>query len=1576
MAGFIPTPAPTGNSSQPNTLDSAINNNPGIKDPGTVANIANQQDPNAAASLINHTTLVSSAQQAVQDNAAQHGNDGFWQGLFGGAGKVVTGALNWLNKPLQEVQQDYKFIHSVWAKHGAFEGMLTALGVAGGATLGALVAGPEGALAGADLAGEGERKIASMFGNTWRDSLTDATNPNYQVSFGRDVAQGLGQIPGFGALKNTNQGMGKVISGLGDTAFDFALDPINVGLGVRSAIKGGNLIRVEGEQIVLSSRLARSIVPGIEDALARNSLKVYSPDQLDALYQAGQKPNLFDMASGNAGMRYNRALQDIADTLNTTKNAKAATQGIATVGVKYPMLESILPMLKPSAEITANDVHKAFISAVADQSLTRNGAGTALTMVPNRTVVRAALSNVSDKLRQWDANDSIYLQNNRANFFVPRFGVKQLEVIDGQVRPVIDPSTNLPKTSNIMPVVLRPWAADGWKTAIAGKTRTFSSYLPFTIDSKLLELSNTKFDPNSADAYIPVYRIARYSLGDQLAKQKASEFIMGDTKQKFDIYHSLLSEMMKAAGLPDDQNLMSKIMDDSAKLAEGPLARTNYGYGFDSGRKASEAVVKDRTVRQGVFEDQQGKFSMPDFRAVKTAMRAMGRYGKIYGSVDDFAAKYTEGIFKPQALLTGGFALRIGVSELLPAIFRFGSTDIAKSIIAKSATKMNYKLAKGEDLALLENAMKAVSAGTNPEEYFARLADTEGKRAAGKVQEAYNTYRNVGAGEYLKQAAQGAEGKTIRKAVAKGASALASESDLDLASRIAIATRGHIGTGATFTGYGIPAEHAEWLKQFADVMGQDAKRSIPTGTGKYVSYTPADSRFPLHYTTLLGKSATFTSRRQIVSDALDELKKGATENDAWKTAQLKDEARIRGLEYNPNPNAGTVFGEPVKKDLYAAERKVMVGYQNENPTDFAARRTDIMRNLFTDSTGTSNKTLMKKIAAGQKPTLKEIQYIPIEKLPKNPIEGEEYVFMPGPNVLQRIVNGGFEKVIDPVINNISREPLFFNNVKNELKSFDYAVNTGKLSEEEALRGAMTRATKTMVPQIHNTALRTQFSVLARNVFPFYFAQEQAMRRAGALILSNPEAFRKYQLVQQGMNNPAFVTTDANGNKVVTIPGLGELGGSFMNAAAHFGLQVVPGLPVNVAGSMQSLKTVVPELNVPGVSPFVSISADALGSFDPVLQREINKITGGYSSALFDQLIPNSVARTVYHAAAGDETESSFYSAVASSLAAAAASGKLPNANSSPVEQQQFLDRIKNNARSMMIMKALLGMVSPLSPAVTQENNEIRNEFYKILDNPSATGGKMTWPEAVQEFINEHGTAAISYTVSRSEGTVAGSTIPYTNNAINWIQNNQKLLSSNDERGVAAAFLIPQTTSGGGDAQAIHDEVIKMNLRENKTPTQLLQSYYVAAGNNYVAAQRTVYENQLQSAINNGESTTALRSAWSAFTTAYGKTNPIWWNDYTSQDRVHVANEAITGMQKLFTNKSLNQIGQEYGDQAKLTAQLYMQWQGYNAELANLRLQGGTGEITALKDSWQTYVKQIAADVPQLNTVVNSVFARL
>ncbi len=1519
----------------PNAINQALTDNPKIiHSPGLATPVLTSQNPQSDAATLAHAYTVTTTQQALQDHAAQGSNQSFWQHTFGGAAKAVMGSLTWLNKPLQEVQRDYKYIHSVYTKHGIFQGLTATAFVAGGGILGSMVMPGVGTAVGADLAATAERKL---FGHTFQpDSYADSENPDYKVSMGRDFSNALGQIPGLQSLKNTNTGAGKIVSGIGDMAFDFTADPFVNALKVRTAVKTGEFLT---KGLIAESGAFRDAFPGVQNFLERNSLHITSADQVESLWQAGKQHNLTNAIAGSSGIQYHRAINEITSLANSTEGAGA-------IVAKYPGLQGIAKYIVPQdgGKVTALDVHNVFVQTAWDKDFMTAYSTMGQAMVPSRTVLRAAISKTADTLRQTDGNDVLYLKANQPNFFFPKKtnAASMVDVTDpatGQVTQTIQASPD--KTWN-MPVALRPLSTDAWKAAIAGKIRTFSGYMPYAIDTNLNELSTTRFDPNDPGSAQAVYRIARFAMGDKMAQQKTAEFVNGDINTKKAVYAGMVHEMVKAAGIVDDPVFVRDTMDGIAMHIQGPLARTNYGVGFEKGNDASLAKTATGDARQAAFMDQAGKFAIPDFREIKTAMRNQSAYGKLYGSIDNFGARYTDHIFKPLALLTGGFGLRIAASELIPQIFRFGTLAVAKAKIADSAAKMNMKLIPGETDAIFHNASLALADGTDAKTYIAqKAAEAEGKVAA------------------------------IRKTGVKGLNKLASEDDLSLASEIAIATKGHMATGATLTGHGIPAEQQEFVRQVTELIGLDGKKKLINPTGGYSHYTSGDPHFDIHYYGELAKSVITTSRKQILTDALDEMKKGVPVEDAWATAQNKDLARILKKEYDPA--SPTFMGKdlPPGQDLYAPERSKIASYSNEKASEFAARRVDIMRNLFTGAEGNTNTELMQMIADGQKPSLQYLRDLDF-KLKPTAVAGQEYDILPGPNLLNRITQFGFGKVIDPIVNNLSRQPLFFNHVKNEISSMNDAVGKGFLTHEEALRIAMTRATYAMMPQIHNIALRTQFAVLMRNYLPFYFAQEQAVRRAGILVSSNPAAFHQYQLVQQGLNDPGFIETDSLGNKHMTLPMIGALGASFLTGASALGLPVVGGLPVTATGNMQSLRTVIPESTMPGVSPFVAVSLNALGALDPTLDREIKKTIGGasYNRSLIDQLIPNSPMRNAFKALNANENESSFYNAMISSIASAQFHHQMPLSDSSPLEKQAFLDRIKNNARSILWMKALVSTWSPLSPNLSQEDLGLRDEFYNLMKQKSAVTGKLiTFPEALGEFLTKHGDSAISYTLARTEAAVPGAMMPYTDEAINWIENNKALLNSKNATG--AAFLVPQVTSLSGDAQAIHDEILKMHLRSQKTPDEFLKAVYVAAGNNYIYSQKPAHDKAMADLKKNGQSQVAERAAWSGFVQNYGQMNPIWEADYSSPVRTQNAVHAVEQLQNIFVSKNPPQT-----EQAHLVEGLLRDWVNHAQAIQRYSTSYGQQAVNAEKDNWSTYLDNLIQSKPQLNSVINSVFRRL
>ena len=111
-------------------VNDALTSNPKIlSSPGLATDAINSPDPSVTAPLLVHAATTQAAQQAAQDHLAENQVAHHW---WDGALHAVASGAEWMMKPLHEVQRDYKYIHSLYARHGIFAGTLGTMAVVGG----------------------------------------------------------------------------------------------------------------------------------------------------------------------------------------------------------------------------------------------------------------------------------------------------------------------------------------------------------------------------------------------------------------------------------------------------------------------------------------------------------------------------------------------------------------------------------------------------------------------------------------------------------------------------------------------------------------------------------------------------------------------------------------------------------------------------------------------------------------------------------------------------------------------------------------------------------------------------------------------------------------------------------------------------------------------------------------------------------------------------------------------------------------------------------------------------------------------------------------------------------------------------------------------------------------------------------------------------------------------------------------------------------------------------------------------------------------------------------------------------
>jgi hypothetical protein len=1109
--------------------------------------------------------------------------------------------------------------------------------------------------------------------------------------------------------------------------------------------------------------------------------------------------------------------------------------------------------------------------------------------------------------------------------------------------------------------------------------KTFSGYMPYSVDAETQKLSLTQFRWDAPDAATVVYRIARFGMGDAGAKEMAGRYAEAVATNQIGLARSIknhtIFESLKAMGLPDDNVFVKAAYDAVNKVGE-PLVGTQI-YGTDAlGRSLGEYVANGERKIGGLTQQHASEmFDIPDFLQMKKALAEYGLVRKafnrvddkfnqklsriVYGKNDEFIVDwYTNKVFKPLALATTGFGLRVAAAELIPTFARYGIVNTFRAKLAASAAKANYDLIPAE----ADHVMAATLMGLGVEKGIAEDALKTG----------FPTF------------------KEAKAAGLNFAAKMVPEQQMEVATRLVLANNGHLLSEAVSTGHGYDASAAYQMNQAAHYYYQIQKNSpMFRDLPEWTTYSASDIHYTPRYVTNINAAARQTTNKNIASDITEVSRKYLKgtkfqiEDDVTKLAKhnayLDFRKELINREYNRMLAAlkGEYKG-------YNREIKTLTRWTDATSSGdlkaFAEDRVDATLGMVIGKDGTYLESIANNISAGVSTdfnVVKELVNSNRQSVPAAVAGPMLQPYVPNTTLLQNITNLGFKKVIDPIVNGLAREPLYVMHVSDAYARMAPRIASGMLKEDQALRIAQTQASYSMLPQIHNTALRNQFAQLARNFLPFYFAQEQSLRRAFATLKDTSFAsplfsrgMRFYQIAEHGLSDPTFVQTDDNGNRFINFPVVGAFGSALQGALTAFGAPMVSGLPISAKGSLVSLKSVLPELQTPGVSPVLAVSANFLNdlfpSTEPVVKSTIGDIS--FQRGFWDTLIPAPWLKTTAAALTPLDASNQMSNAVSAALAAAYYHDQVPGPDSTPMERQEFIDKIKMNARSVLMLKAFLNLTSPLAPQVSQEDSGFRDEFWKLVKQ------KGNYADAMLAFLGEHGDRAISYTVAKTTSNVPGAKYPYTQDTLDYMNNNADMFDSKNGVVNGAFFLIPQDGIKTQSDITVFNEMVNMHLRSRRTPEQLLEQFYVAQGDQVLSGLRTQHVKTLEAAKANFDTFTQRQEEnnWSAVMKKMENLYPIWYKDYTNNDGKTNAQIAYNQLIKIFSSNNPPQH-----DQAKLVYSLmgdYQRHQEVMNQYKMLTIQGFAPQQET--QQWESYLLSVAENQPRLKTVIDSVFMKL
>ena len=371
------------------------------------------------------------------------------------------------------------------------------------------------------------------------------------------------------------------------------------------------------------------------------------------------------------------------------------------------------------------------------------------------------------------------------------------------------------------------------------------------------------------------------------------------------------------------------------------------------------------------------------------------------------------------------------------------------------------------------------------------------------------------------------------------------------------------------------------------------------------------------------------------------------------------------------------------------------------------------------------------------------------------------------------------------------------------------INAKKYSEI-----AIQQAADTVLKFADNPNIRTNFALSVRNVGRFYRATEDFWRRVYRLKDASPRVLYRMRLMHTGIEANGEVYEDAKGDPYLIMPMDDAIFKTVENvtrtltgnSAFQQPLFNDITLKLKLANPSFSPDSGMPTLSGPIAALGVLGMKQILGATGTTGKKAAEELdnyalgTIGEGMDIVRALVPASLQR-LYAILPVNEKNRQEATAAMQAIAFNAAQGNIPSATDSAEKKYEYLKNVRLSAHNLMVMRSVLGLVSPITPTVQESKGVpdylknvgitgLRPEFYDLVNAiMKKYGGDIQDPYdlAVATFVGKN-PGKIIYTVSRDEKQT-NVVIQKTKEMKNWYIQNKGIV---EKYGEAAFIFAPQT----------------------------------------------------------------------------------------------------------------------------------------------------------------------------------------
>lgn len=490
------------------------------------------------------------------------------------------------------------------------------------------------------------------------------------------------------------------------------------------------------------------------------------------------------------------------------------------------------------------------------------------------------------------------------------------------------------------------------------------------------------------------------------------------------------------------------------------------------------------------------------------------------------------------------------------------------------------------------------------------------------------------------------------------------------------------------------------------------------------------------------------------------------------------------------------------------------------------------------------------------------------------------------------------------------------------------ITKAQLAAERATERSMeelahTRALEKTTPFIHNPQVRSQFSIVTRNLAPFWFAQEQFYKRWSRTAKYAPASFRQAQLTMGGLRHYGFLHKDANGDDYFNYPMMGAVDAAVSHLYQSFtGSKYTLPMPSQLfTGQVKFASPGLERLGAPSVSPIAAVPLHALAQRFPELHPLESKVLGpGAGKSYWEMITPTTFTRVLKALTAKEGVDQQYTSASMQAFAHLSAAGYAPPQDASAEVLDKFNTRVKDWTRVMMLMRAVFGAVSPSSPTADFDPANFHEEFQSLLNSG------VDWNDAVYIFLKEH-PEATAYTIGQTKA--AGTEpLPATSAAVKFINNNTDFIKRYP---LSSGWFLP-SAPGKWNPDAYHQQ-LAYQLRKHSTLSDFEHEIYYSQAADEYFNKRDAYQSAIDNARNNADTDTAqlLNQEWANWSATYKDSHHVFADELTSTDRQAKRNNTITELRA-----ALADPGATPTPQVTHMRDLFDAYDSYNANISQFR----------------------------------------